>query len=85
MGIPKGVAVNAITQLKIAKSREQKHVITHHATEIDHLFPFTPHAEEVVHAITRLKIEFHVFTPQNLPNHAERNISLGAPLRYMIS
>ena len=44
---------------------------------------FTPHAEEVVHAITRLKIEFHVFTPQYIPNHAERKIPWRAPKRAL--
>ena len=41
---------------------------------------FTPHAEEV-HAFTRLKIKFHVTTPQNFPNHAERKIPWGAPIK----
>ena len=49
--------------------REQRLVITHSRTESQSFSTFTPHADEVVHAFTRLKIKFHIFTPKNLLNH----------------
>ena len=63
---------------------EQTHVITNSRDRKRSFCTFTPHAEAVVHGITRLEINFHIFATQN-PSHITMNAESLGESRKMVS